>query len=129
MPELFGGVRVEGLRELTRNLTKLGIDVADLKGVFGRLAQQGAELAAEYAPSRSGALAASIRGSKARNYAAISAGNARRVPYAGAINYGWRRRNIAPSHFMQRASDALAAHVVPDLQAEVERLIAERGLA
>ena len=122
-----GGVRVEGLKELVRHLQSLGVEVQDLKGVFGELSTRAAGAAASFAPHRSGKLAASIRGSKAKNYATVKAGGAR-VPYAGAINYGWRRRHIAPSGFMQRADAVVRPTVVPAIEQAINLAIAARGL-
>jgi hypothetical protein len=121
-------IRVEGLSRLTRDLRVMGVEVADLKDVFGALAREGADLAARYAPARSGKLAASIRGNRAVNKAVVRAGSAR-VPYAAAINYGWPRRNITGSGFMQRADAVLGPKVGPRLEAEIERLIRANGLA
>lgn len=123
-----GGVRVDGLRELVRDLERVGVEVADLKDAFGQIATRAANLAASFAPRRSGKLAASIRGNRAKNYAAVSAGSAR-VPYAGPINYGWPKRHIKASGFMQRADDAMRPTVVADLDAAIGRLLAQRGLS
>jgi hypothetical protein len=123
-----GGVRVEGLAALQRDLLALGVELDDLKDVMGSLARRGASLAASFAPRRSGALAASIRGNRAKNAAIVSAGTAR-VPYAGAINYGWRRQHITPALFLQRADEAMRPHVAQDLDQAITRLIAERGMS
>lgn len=123
-----GGVRVDGLRELVRDLEKAGVEVADLKDAFGSIAARAANLAAGFAPRRSGKLAASIRGTKAKNYAAVSAGSAR-VPYAAPVNYGWLKRNIAASEFMQRADDQMRPRVARDLETAIDKLIAGRKLA
>jgi hypothetical protein len=119
---------VEGLRQLIRDLQILGVEVDDIKDVFADFASQGARLAAGMAPKRSGRLAASIRGNRAKSRATVSAGSAR-VPYAGAINYGWPKRNIRGSQFMQKADQVLRPRIETGLQRAVERLIRERGLA
>ena len=124
---LRGGARVDGLRDLVRDMESVGVDVADLKTAFAAIAAKGATLAASLAPRRSGALAASIKGNRAKNYAAVSAGSAR-VPYAGPINYGWPRRHIPAAEFMQRADIALRAVAVSDLDTAVAHLLAGRGL-
>jgi hypothetical protein len=123
-----GGVRVEGLRELVRDLEKVGVEVADLKGAFADIAAKGATLAASLAPHRSGALAASVRGNRAKAKAVVAAGSAR-VKYAGAINYGWRARNIEASGFMQRADLGMRETAVTDLDRAVTRLLAQRGMS
>jgi hypothetical protein len=124
---LAGGVRVTGLRETVRHLESLGVDVADLKDAFGRIAAYGARLAAGFAPHQTGKLAASIKGNRSKNYAVIKAG-AKAVPYAGAINYGWPKRHIAAAGFMQRADAALRPYALRDIQAELTNLVQRKGL-
>jgi phage gpG-like protein len=121
-------LKVDGLRQLTRDLEAAGVQVADLRAAFGGIAKEAATLAAGFAPRRSGRLAASIRASSAKNYATVSAGNSR-VPYAGAINYGWRRRNITGASFMQRADVAIRPHVLSDLVTAVDKLLRDKDLS
>jgi hypothetical protein len=108
-------VRVEGLNQAVRALKRYGVEVADLKATFAEVAAEGARLASGYAPKLSGRLSGSVRGNKAQNKAVITAGGAR-VPWAGPINYGWRKRNIRPREFMQRADADLAPRVVGMLE-------------
>jgi len=123
-----GGVRVEGLSKLVRDLEAVGVGVDDLKDAFADIAAKGARLAASFAPQRTGALADSVRGNRAKSKAVVAAGSAR-VPYAGAINYGWPARNIKPVGFMQKADLAMRETAVTDLERAVERLIAAKGLS
>lgn len=127
MASTAGGLRIEGLRETVARLQSMGADVADLKKVFGDIANEGARLAASFAPHRTGKLAASIKGNRAKNYASVKAGGAR-VPYAAVQNYGWERRDIVASRFMQRADAVLRPRVGGMLQTAIDRLIAEKGL-
>ena len=99
-------IAVEGLRETVRDLQKVGVEVEDLKDVFGAIAAEAAEVAARHAPSQSGALRNSVRGNRAKGKAVIMAGRAR-VPYAGAINYGWPKRNIKGRMFLQEADKVM----------------------
>lgn len=122
-----GGVRVEGLNALTRDLLALGLDVDDLKGAFAPIAAQAAVLAANFAPHRTGRLAASIRGNRAKNKAVVTAGRAR-VKYAGAINYGWPARGIQASNFMQQADEAMRPVALQQLEREIDAAIRRRGL-
>jgi len=124
---LDGGVRVEGLNRLVRDLQALGLEVDDLKDAFGEIAAAGADLAAGFAPRRTGALAASVRGNRAKAKAVVSSGKTR-VPYAGPINYGWPRRNIRPALFMQRADEAMRPRALAELDEAIARKIRERGL-
>src|ERR1700741_5068955 len=124
-----GGVYVEGLREMVRDLQTLGGgELEDMKDAFGQTAAQAANLAASFAPRRTGRLQASIRGDRAKNKATVRAGGAR-VPYAGAVNYGWPRRGIRAARFMQRADEKIRPTVADDLEAAIVKLIADRGLA
>jgi hypothetical protein len=122
-----GGVRVEGLNALVRDLQKLGLDVEDLKEAFGDISSEAASLASSFAPKRSGALAGTVRGNRAKNKAIVSAGRAR-VKYAGAINYGWPKRNIKASSFMQKADERMKPKALQILDDALEQKIKERGL-
>lgn len=122
-----GSLRVTGIKELVRDLQALGVSVDDLKAAFSAIAAKGARYASAFAPHRTGRLAASIRGNKAKSKAVVIAGGAR-VPYAGAINYGWAARNIEASHFMQRADAVVAPEAVKQLEQEIAAQIARRGL-
>jgi hypothetical protein len=120
-------VEILGLSKLVRDLQALGVEVDELKDAFGSIAAEGARLAASFAPKRSGALAASVRGNRAKAKAVVSAGRAR-VKYAGVQNYGWPAHNIAATNFMQRADEALRPTVVPTLEKSIEAMIARKGL-
>jgi len=120
-------VRVEGLNKVVRDLLKLGLEVEDLKDAFSGIAAEGAELASSFAPKRSGRLAASVRGNKAKNKAVVMAGRAS-VPYAGPINYGWPKRGIAASSFMQRADEVLQPKALQAITDALDEKIREKGL-
>jgi len=120
-------VKVEGLNKTVRALQRFGAEVADLKDVFSSISAEGARLASGFAPKRSGKLSSTIRGNKAKNKAVVIAGRAR-VPYAGAINYGWPKRGIAASLFMQRADAALAPRAVEMLEAGLDEAVRKAGL-
>jgi hypothetical protein len=124
---LSGGVRVEGLGKVVRDLQALGLEVDDLKDAFGGIAAEGARLASSFAPRRSGNLAGSIRGNRAKGKAVVAAGRAR-VPYAGAINYGWPKRGIHAAGFMQRADAVLAPKALHMLDQAVDDAITKKGL-
>lgn len=121
------GVRVEGLRNVTRALRGLGLDVADLKDAFAAVSALGAQKVAARIPRRSGRLAGTARGNRAASRAVVTIGRAT-VPYAGAINYGWPARGISPAHFIAKA-DADIAPIAPDLfDQEIEKKARQRGL-
>lgn len=122
------GYRVEGLTKLTRELTGLGLDVDDLKDAMATVASEGARLAAGFAPRKSGALASSVRGNRAKSKAVVSAGRAA-VPYAGPQNYGWPKRGITAKHFMQKADQAMRPRALSLLEQEIQKAIRKRGLS
>lgn len=122
-----GSVQIEGLNQKVRALLELGVELDDLKDVFAEVAAEGADVAASFAPKKSGDLEASIRGNRAKNKAVITAGRAR-VPYAGAINYGWPKRNIQPALFLQKADEVMAPKAEQMIIDGLDRLIAEKEL-
>jgi hypothetical protein len=115
-------LRIDGLKDLVRDLEKAGVQVADLRAAFTGIAREARSLAVGFAPRRSGQLRASIRASQAKNYARVTAGSSR-VPYAAPINYGWEKRHIRGAGFMQKADAAIRPHVLRTLVAAVDRMI------
>lgn len=113
---------VSGLRETVRSLEKVGIDAADMKAVFESIGDMVRAEAARLAPRRTGRLADSIKPSKTKNKAAVRAGGAR-VPYAGAINYGWKAHGIAPALFLQRAIDANTDRAIDMMESGLDEII------
>lgn len=122
-----GGVQILGLREVVRAISQLENGVGDLKSLFTRIGQNVADEAKSRVPKRSGALAAAIKPSKTKNKAVVRAGSAR-VPYAGVQNYGWPKRNIAATHFLDSAADDKQDETVRLLNEELGRLIKKYGL-
>lgn len=127
MGATYGSVKVEGLNKTLTALQRLGVEVGDLKDAMGEISAEGARLASGFAPKRSGRLAATVRGNKAKAKAVVIAGRAR-TPYAGAINYGWPKRNIKPALFMQKADAALAPKAVKMLENGLDNAISRVGL-
>lgn len=120
------GTYVEGLRATIKSLEALGVEVEDMKEVMAEIASDAARVASQHAPSRTGALRASIRGNRAKGKAVVTAGKAR-VPYAGAINYGWRKRGIRGVGFMQAADRVVGPRAVEMLEQGINRRIQDRG--
>jgi phage gpG-like protein len=122
------GTRVSGLKQALANLSKLGLDVDDFKETFGSIASRGADIAAGFVNSRSGKLAGSVRGNRAKNRSVVMAGRGKTRNYAGVQNYGWPRRNIPAQRFMQRADDQLKPRLPAMLENELQDKIRRRGL-
>lgn len=102
-----GGVSVSmqlrGVRELSRALRSAGGDLDDLKTTNRQAADVVSPVAAQLAPKRTGRLASTVRSGATRRAGVVRAGK-KAVPYAGVINYGWPKRNIKASLFMNRAA-------------------------
>jgi hypothetical protein len=120
-------VRVSGIGELQAGLREIMAQLQDLK-VVQEIAADAANLAASFAPRRTGRLRASIKGSKSKNRAQVRAGGAR-VPYVAPINYGWPKRNIAPALFMQKADNVMKPKLPGILDAAITRLIEQGRLS
>jgi hypothetical protein len=116
------------LNKLTRNLVKAGIEISDLKDAFQELSREAALLAASLAPHKSGVLAASVRGNRAKSSAVVRAGGAK-VKYAGVQEWGWPARSIEATHYLQRTSDALKITAPAKLELSIARLLAAKGLS
>ena len=108
-------------------MQQVGVEVGDLKDVMGDIAAEGARLASSFAPRRTGRLAQSSRGNRAKSKAVVTGGRAR-VPYAGAVNYGSERRGIRAALFMQRADAALAPRAVKMLEDGLDGVAKRAGL-
>lgn len=99
---------VEGARELRRSLARAGDDMNDLKDAHAAVAAFVASRSKSASPRRSGRLAGSVRGNRAKASAAVKAGGAS-VPYAGPIHFGWPARNISPQPFLVDTAHATEA--------------------
>lgn len=124
----MAGVRVEGLNQTIASLRAAGVELNDLRGAFGPIAAKGAQIASRRAPHVSGKLSGSVRPAKQARKAVIYAGYGKSVPYAGPINYGWPKRNIKGSYFMQKASDEIEPFAVQELTIELNKIITRHGL-
>ena len=120
------GYKVEGLNQVVRALQQMGVEVDDLKDAFAKIADQAAQVAASNAPRLTGRLAADIRGNRAKSKAVVTAGRAS-VPYAGPINYGWPKRGIEASQFMQRADEEMQPKALQLLEDEINTKIREKN--
>lgn len=119
-------IAVEGLRGLNRDLLNVGVEVGDLKDVYGEIARVGAETAADFAPAKSHALEQTIRGNRAKGKAVITAGRAR-VRYAGPINYGWPKRNIEGAQFLAKADKVMEEKAPQMLEDGITAVLGRNG--
>lgn len=121
------GIRVQGLSQVVKALTDLGLDVEDLRDAFGRISAQGLIVYRSFTPRRSGALQGDYRASKTKNRAQLLVGRAS-VPYARIQQYGWPARGIRPTHFVQKGDRVMERRVIPLLEHDINQRIRKRGL-
>lgn len=93
-------IEVEGATELRATLAKAGADLDDFHDAHGKVAALVGRRAAQLAPKVSGALAASMSPTAENTAALIGFG----VVYAGVIEGGWPRHNIAATRFATTAA-------------------------
>lgn len=120
-------IAVEGLRDKVRALERAGAEVEDLKDAMGAVAKLAADTMAGFAPSKTGALRASIRGNRAKGKAVVTAGKAR-VRYAGPINYGWAARNIAPANFIAKTDKVMETKAAQLLEDGINDILTRENL-
>jgi hypothetical protein len=97
------GITVEGGRQLRKALADLDPKLDDLKDAHQRVSKIVEQHAKGNAPRKTGRLANSIRGNRAKTRATVKAGGAR-VRYAGPIEWGWPKRNIEARHYLVNAA-------------------------
>lgn len=118
-----GDVRLSGVRQAARDLERLGVSVEDLKAAFGRISAEAMPVYQGFTPWRTGRLRGDYRAARTKNRAVLYVGRAS-VPYAGPINYGWAKRNIAPANFIAKGDEVMGPRAVDAIEAELNRLIA-----
>lgn len=129
MPVTGNRVEVEGLKELTRNLSLLAADETGINQANYRAATTLLQTAKPMVPVRSGKLANSLKAGKAKRYAEVRAGSAR-VPYAAPIHFGWFydkeyfiQKNIRPNPFFYRALGLVYDDIIAKYNDDMEALI------
>ena len=96
------GVEVKGAKEVARTLKKAGVALDDLKEANAKVSRIVAAEARVIVPHDRGRLRGSIRPTRAARKVTVVSGSAR-VPYAGVIHWGWRKRNIKRQPFLTDA--------------------------
>ena len=117
------GYKIDGLRQLIRELEQRGIAVNDLKEAFREVGREGVKIEKRIAPVKTGDLRSTIRHTNAKNYAAILTGFARTAPYSRLVNYGSEVRGIRARLYGQKMSNELAPKSVRILERELNRII------
>lgn len=103
--QVVGVERIDGLREVQRDLRRLGDDTkSEMKETHRQAAEIVVRGAIRLVPKRTGRLALSIKALATQSSGRVRAGSAS-VPYAGPIHFGWPARKIAPQPFIYDALD------------------------
>lgn len=106
MAKDFVGVKVVGLSALQKDIKRFDPELQKELKKEAKEALSGIvkPVAERLAPKVSGTLAGNIRVLSAATRASLAVGSKARVPYAGPIHWGWKRRGIAPNPFLQTAA-------------------------
>lgn len=120
-------VQVEGLREIVRGLEQAGVELDDLKDIFGEIASEAAAVAGPVTPRRTGTLAGTVRGNRAKNKAVVTIGKAR-TPYAAPIIWGWPARGIKASPVVPRTNQYMETRAPELLETGLDRVMEGLGL-
>lgn len=115
------GVRVTGLRDAQRTLTRIGASADDLKDVMFSIGNKIVQDVKALTPVRTGTLRDSFRASKTRSKAVIRGGNKGRVKYASFVEFG-SVHNTA-ENMTRRAITQNEQYALQTLEHEIESLI------
>jgi len=120
-------IKTQGVKELRRELRKMGDDMQDLKELNLDVATLVSTRAKDIVPRRTGNLADTIRPSGTKTAGRVRAGF-NRVPYAGVIHFGWPARRIEPQPFLYDALDQRRSEVLETYFKGVKKIQRKAGL-
>lgn len=121
------GLKVKGLKELTRAMQEIGVPKDAIKQSGKLAAEKVVNEAKSLVPVRSGKLRDSIRlGATAAGKTTIRAGNNGTIPYANPIHWGWYKRHIAPQPFFSNALGYTRDEIYQTYFAQLEKHITEQ---
>jgi HK97 gp10 family phage protein len=121
------GVKVKGLRELTKAMQQIGVPKEAIKDAGKLAAQRVVNEAKTLVPVRTGKLRDSIRvGATAAGKVTIRAGNNGSIPYANPIHWGWYKRNIKPQPFFAKALGYTRDEIYQTYFAQLEKHVTEQ---
>lgn len=116
---------VQGLREVQRQLRKLGDDTKTaMKPTHLEAAEIVADAARKITPVRSGRLRRSVKGSAVMTGGRVRIGYGGGAPslYAGPIHFGWPARRIRPQPFVYDALDPKRPEVLRLYEKRIDEL-------
>lgn len=129
-------VRVQGMRELQRNVRRLrsrelnnSVRAANKKAAevvkpeAVATAPKGRRNAKSSRRYRPGKLAKSVKVTASAKGAQVKAGSAARVPYAGVVHFGYPRRGIRPNRFLFRAMARKSVEVSETYEREIGAVV------
>ena len=126
-----GGVKIEGLASVQRQLRKMSEDVdyqaQEFLATNKAIASAVAGDSKRFVPVLSGALAASLREAATKKSARVKAGGGA-VKYAGPIHFGWPARRIKPQPFIYDAVDLRRDEIRERYEKLVDDLIKKHDL-
>ena len=121
-------IQIKGLKELRRNLARLGDEAKnDLKATHLDAAQLVERSARPYVPRLTGRLATSLRSSGTLSGGRVKVGF-KRIPYAGPIHFGWPQRGLRPRPFIYEALGRETRDIVSLYDDRVDELIKKYDL-
>lgn len=121
-------IRVEGLNQALRALSRAAADAEDMRDLMHSAGQMIATSASTRAQvGATGNLRDSLRAGRGKTKAVVRAGGAR-VPYAGVQHYGWPARNITGSMFLVRGLRAEQDRVLTHIEQGLQQLLRKNAL-
>ena len=120
-------IKATGVKELRRELRRMGDDLEDLKALNLDVATLVSDRAKDIVPRRTGNLADTIRPAGTKTAGRVRAGF-KRVPYAGVIHFGFPARRIQPQSFLYDALDQRRGEVFDAYFKRVKKIQRKAGL-
>ena len=120
-------IKATGVKELRRELRRMGNDLEDLKALNLDVATLVSDRAKDIVPRRTGNLADTIRPAGTKTAGRVRAGF-KRVPYAGVIHFGFPARGIKPQPFLYDALDQRRGEVFDAYFKGVKEIQRKAGL-
>jgi len=120
-------IKATGVKELRRELRRMGNDLEDLKALNLDVATLVSDRAKDIVPRRTGNLADTIRPAGTKTAGRVRAGF-KRVPYAGVIHFGFPARGIQPQPFLYDALDQRRGEVFDAYFKGVKKIQRKAGL-
>lgn len=118
------GIKIDGLRELQKRAHQDGPAAKkELREASKEAATMVRNAAVPLAPrGKTRRLAKSVGVVVSQTTAAVKAGSATRVPYAGPVHFGWPLRGIAAQPFLYRAMKGRLRAIRQNYERRIERL-------